>query len=159
MPYPFAQAVAWHCQHVEVVDINTGETWLFPCNAWLGGPSASLPATAAAASAQIKPEQSKLLLPTPSLDGLFKQLQEEQEEEQKEQYKVAVYTSAQSPAQGKALATISAYNICRCPQTFVLGGALATPVPDTACGGLAGWGHAAHGASTLSSCDSGNSTC
>jgi len=146
MPCRFAQAVAWHCQHVEVVDTSTGETWLFPCNAWLGGPSASLPATAAAASAQIKAEQSKLLLPTASLDGLFKQLQEEQEEEQKEQYKVAVYTSAQSPAEGKPPATFfvadSLHYVMVC-KAFYLREALALFVPGTACSELTGWVNAA----------------
>jgi hypothetical protein len=84
------QAPAWHCQHVEVVDTATGETWLFPCNAWLGSKAAT----------QLPCEASRLLLPAASLDNLYRQLREEQEQQQQEQYKVAVHTSAHSPAQG-----------------------------------------------------------
>jgi hypothetical protein len=89
------QAPAWHCQDVEVAETATGETWLFPCNAWLGSKAA-----AAAAAAQQPCEASRLLLPAASLDDLYRQLREEQEQQQQEQYRVAVYTSAHSPAQG-----------------------------------------------------------
>lgn len=92
------QAVAWRCQHVEVTDTSSGETWLFPCNAWLG----SSTGTAAGAAAPLQQcESSKLLLPSSSLNGLLRQLHEEQELEKREQYKVAVYTSSHSPAQGE----------------------------------------------------------
>lgn len=93
------QAPAWHCQHVEVTDTSTGETWLFPCNTWLGSSSAA--AQPSAAAQQTRCEPSKLLLPAANLEGLYKQLQEEQEMQAREQYKVAVYTSGQSPTQGE----------------------------------------------------------
>lgn len=97
------QVAAWHCQHVEVTDTGNGDSWLFPCNAWLGSSSPVLPATLAstAAAASLKAESSKLLVPAPNLDGLFKQLQDEQQGQGQEQYKIAVYTSAHSPQQSE----------------------------------------------------------
>lgn len=77
---------------MEVSDTRTGETWLFPCNAWLGS------STSTVTSSHCEP--CKLLHPAASLDGLYKQLQEEEERQQGDRYKVAVYTSAHSPAQG-----------------------------------------------------------
>lgn len=93
----------WHCQHVEVTSTASGEAWLFPCNAWLGSSSGLAVAKAQLAAQQPVCEPSRLLLPAASLEGLFRQLQEEQElQQRREQYKVAVYTSAQSPIQGQA---------------------------------------------------------
>jgi hypothetical protein len=99
-----AQAAPWHCQHVEVTSTASGETWLFPCNAWLGSSSSSSSSGLAGANMQQPPcEPSRLLLPAPNLEALFRQLQEEQElQQRREQYKVSVYTSAQSPTHGEA---------------------------------------------------------
>ena len=86
-----------------MVDTSSGETWLFPCNAWLGSPSSRPPAAKSAAvmSTGSKCEPSRLLLPAANLDSLFKQLQEEQAQEEREVYKVAFYTSAHSPSPSK----------------------------------------------------------
>jgi hypothetical protein len=92
------QDTLWHCQHVEVVDTKSGKTWLFPCNAWLG--SGPLPQLLKQQQQQQQCEPAKLLLPAANLDGLLRQLREQQELEQREQYKIAVYTSMQSPVQG-----------------------------------------------------------
>lgn len=105
-PAVVLQAVAWRCQHVEVTDTSSGETWLFPCNAWLGSSSVTA-AAAGAAAPQRQCQPSKLLLPSSNLDGLLKQLQEEQEVEKREQYKVAVYTSPHSPVQGERRAVMA----------------------------------------------------
>lgn len=90
---------------MEVTSTASGETWLFPCNAWLGSSSGLAGAKAQPAAQQPPCEPSRLLLPAASLEGLLRQLQEEQEQElqhRREQYKVTVYTSAQSPIQGQA---------------------------------------------------------
>jgi hypothetical protein len=89
-----------------MTDTSSGETWLFPCNAWLGSSSVTA-AAAGAAAPQRQCEPSKLLLPSSSLDSLLRQLQEEQEVEKREQYKVAVYTSPHPPVQGKLRAVMA----------------------------------------------------
>lgn len=91
------QAVAWHCQHLEVTDLSSGETWLFPCDAWLG----SSQAAGAADSSAIEPVARRQLQPAPSLEGLFKQRQQELEQEQAQRCKVAVYTSDLPPQTGR----------------------------------------------------------
>lgn len=93
------QGIMWHCQHVEVVDTKSGETWLFPCNAWLGSAQLAKPLSQTPKQQQ-QCEPAKLLLPAANLDGLLRQLREQQELEQREQYKIAVYTTMQSPVQG-----------------------------------------------------------
>eukprot|EP00775_Hariotina_reticulata_P013432 gene13432-13560_t len=106
-----SQQCSWHCQHLEVTNISSGEVWLFPCNAWLGRRPASskavaglqTPADPAARISSGKPDSRSsstllVLYPAADLEAMRQQQQLELEQLQKEEYQVQVYTSDQSTA-------------------------------------------------------------
>jgi hypothetical protein len=91
------ERTSWHCQHLEVLCTSTGESWLFPCNAWLSSSSSSssrIAAAAAGAGAGSAGPQL-VLYPAANLDAMWRQLQleEQQQQQQQEDLTVTVYTA------------------------------------------------------------------
>lgn len=105
------QAATWYCDHVCVVDVGTRETWLFPCCAWLGSASG---AHAAGIITKVPVAPQRQLRPAASAEAL-RQLQQQAEQlEGQQQYKVDVFTSRRSPAQGGRCAAPAHMYTCEC---------------------------------------------